>query len=466
MTTATVRDFPKAFSIWFNKLSRWDPASFHGIAWHWSKDVMMPISRVLKIRKEKVNRSHFSFSELQPITIHFDGSIDRRDVDPAREYTMELYFARPGDIVVAKIDLKNGAVAIIPDDWTNAVVTSHFAVYEPDRTKLLPEYFHRIIQASFFKAHLWRNKVGAEGRKEVKLDFFESLEIPIPSLLIQKAIVSQRQDAQKEIKATKERVSLLAKNIAENTLKDVGIELRPLEKHPKSFSIYWCKIGRWGVEFNRWKWKLSELLLSRKYPMMLLSDEAFINPTESLSLDDDDLVSFIPMEVVSDKTGKIVSPQLRKCREVKNGYTRFSNDDVIWAKITPCMQNGKCAVARNLENGIGFGSTEFHVVRSKDKDRLLPDYIWSLLRLDHLRQAAQRYFIGSAGQQRVPSDFLANLQIPLPPLEIQNEIVNQIKEINLEIAGERGAAERKSREIEAEIEAMILGTKSIDMGTK
>ena len=220
MTTATARAFPKAFSIRFNKLSRWDPASFHGIAWNCSEDIMMPISRVLQIRKEKVDRSHFSFSELQPITIHFDGSIDRRDVDPAREYTMELYFARPGDIVVAKIDLKNGAVAIIPDDWTNVVVTSHFAVYEPDRTKLLPEYFHRIIQASFFKAHLWRNKVGAEGRKEVKLDFFESLEIPLPPLPIQKAIVSQWQDAQKEIKTTAERVSKLEDHISENILKE------------------------------------------------------------------------------------------------------------------------------------------------------------------------------------------------------------------------------------------------------
>jgi type I restriction enzyme S subunit len=196
--------------------------------------------------------------------------------------------------------------------------------------------------------------------------------------------------------------------------------------------------------------------------MVVLSDEAFINPTNNVLLRDDDLVSFIPMEAVSDKAGEITAPKLRKFREVKNGYTRFSNDDVIWAKITPCMQNGKCAVAGNLENGIGFGSTEFHVVRSKDKYRLLPDYIWSLLRLDHLRQAAQRYFIGSAGQQRVPSDFLENLQIPLPPLEIQSEIANRIKKINLEIAREREAAERKSFEIKAEIEALILGTKSID----
>jgi type I restriction enzyme S subunit len=69
---------------------------------------------------------------------------------------MDLFFARPGDIVVAKIDLKNGAVGLVPD-WNNVVVTNHFAVYKPDLTRVSPEYFLRIIQTSFFKSYLWRN---------------------------------------------------------------------------------------------------------------------------------------------------------------------------------------------------------------------------------------------------------------------------------------------------------------------
>ncbi len=397
-----------------------------------------------------------------PVTIHFDGSIARRNVDSSREYTMELYFAKPGGIIVAKIDLKNGAVAIVPGQWRNVVVTGHFAVYEPECSRILPEFFHRIIQASFFKDHLWRNKVGAEGRKEVKLDYFESLEIPLPPLPIQQKIIEKWRTTQNEIKEATERVNILAKKLAESALKDAGIKLLPLEKRSKSFSIYWDEIERWGVEFNRWKWTLSELLFSHKYPMVVLSDEAFINPTENVLLADDELVSFIPMEAVSDKTGEIAAPQIRKCRDVKNGYTRFSNEDVILAKITPCMQNGKCAVAKDMENGVGFGSTEFHVVRTKDNNRLMPDYLWTLLRLDHLRNAAQRYFIGSAGQQRVPADFLANLQIPLPPVEIQKTIINSVKKSFSEIAFERDAAEKKSREIKTELEALMLGTKKIE----
>jgi len=78
--------------------------SFHGIDWHWPNSVMAPVGSVLRLRKESVDRTKHAFSELQPITIHFDGSIDRRAVGGNRGYSMDLFFARPGDIVVAKID--------------------------------------------------------------------------------------------------------------------------------------------------------------------------------------------------------------------------------------------------------------------------------------------------------------------------------------------------------------------------
>ena len=103
----------KAFAVLFKELARWDPASFHRIKWHWPVEVMKPIRTFLRPRKEKVDPKVFAFENLQPITIHFDGSIDKRDVDPGSAYSMDLFFAQPGDIVVAKIDLKNGAVGIV-----------------------------------------------------------------------------------------------------------------------------------------------------------------------------------------------------------------------------------------------------------------------------------------------------------------------------------------------------------------
>jgi type I restriction enzyme S subunit len=167
------------------------------------------------------------------------------------------------------------------------------------------------------------------------------------------------------------------------------------------------------------------------------------------------------MEAISDKTGEITFPQMRKYREVKNGYTRFINGDVLWAKITPCMQNGKCAVARNLVNGFGFGSTEFHIIRPKDHNNILSEYIWVFLRMERLRKAAQRYFIGSAGQQRVPSLFLTDIYIPFPPIEIQRVIVQQMLGRVAEITKERERADRLGVVTKQEVEEMILGTRPV-----
>lgn len=194
-----VSPFPDCFRIAFSDTHRWDPGSFCLLDWRWEPSILNPIGSVVKLRREKVDRNRHSFTSLQPITIHFDGSLDKRSVTPDKEYSMDLFFARPGDLVVAKIDLKNGAVGVVPTDWENVVVTGHFAVYEVASEKVLVQWLHRIIQQPDFKEYLWRNKVGAEGRKEVKLDFFESIPIPLPDIATQEAILMERDLIQSEV---------------------------------------------------------------------------------------------------------------------------------------------------------------------------------------------------------------------------------------------------------------------------
>ncbi len=130
------------------------------------------------------------------------------------------------------------------------------------------------------------------------------------------------------------------------------------------------------------------------------------------------------MEAVSDEYGVIAKPGMRTLGEVRKGYTYFAENDVIFAKITPCMENGKCAIARNLTNGIGFGSTEFHVFRAGP--RASSDWLHCLLRSQQLRADAKNAMTGAAGQQRVPRDFLLEYEIPVPPLPVQNRLVARI----------------------------------------
>ena len=130
------------------------------------------------------------------------------------------------------------------------------------------------------------------------------------------------------------------------------------------------------------------------------------------------------MPVVCEQDGIINSHGTRPLEEVWKGYTHFQNDDVIFAKITPCMENGKIAVAGELHNGIACGSTEFHVLRSLGG--VLPKYLWRFLRQQEFRQEAERHMTGAVGQRRVPMQFLKEIGLPLPPLNEQRRIVAKL----------------------------------------
>lgn len=132
------------------------------------------------------------------------------------------------------------------------------------------------------------------------------------------------------------------------------------------------------------------------------------------------------MVAVDEKTGTINNSEVVPYSKVAKGYTYFEENDVLFAKITPCMQNGKHVIARNLIDGIGFGTTEFHVLRSNSE--ILPEWIHFFIRQPYFLQEAKAYFTGAVGQQRVPGTFLSNHVIPLPPIKVQKHIVFELKE--------------------------------------
>jgi type I restriction enzyme S subunit len=130
------------------------------------------------------------------------------------------------------------------------------------------------------------------------------------------------------------------------------------------------------------------------------------------------------MRSVDEVTGSILTLETKKFLEVKKGYTPFIDRDVIFAKITPCMENGKAALVSGLLNGHGFGSTEFHVLRSKGE--ITPELVYYYVRRQSFRDEAEKKMTGSAGQKRVPKEFLANSKIFVPPLHEQKKIVARL----------------------------------------
>lgn len=141
---------------------------------------------------------------------------------------------------------------------------------------------------------------------------------------------------------------------------------------------------------------------------------------------EDELVSFVPMAAVEEESGRLDPSTSRPWGNVSKGYTRFQEGDVLFAKITPCMENGKIVVARGLVGGRGAGSTEFHVVRAAQE--VDPQLLYYLLVQTGVRRAARMKMKGAAGQLRVPPEFLSDFAFNLPPQREQERIVQGIEE--------------------------------------
>lgn len=161
--------------------------------------------------------------------------------------------------------------------------------------------------------------------------------------------------------------------------------------------------------------------IPEEWEVKTINDIAEINPPKIKIVNKNIKVSFFPMESISE-AGKIIRHDVKFYYEVNKGFTAFKENDVLFAKITPCMENGKGALAIRLENSIGFGSTEFHVIRAKDGND--PKYIYYLTMERRFRQIAKNNMTGTAGQQRVPASFILNYCNALPPKTEQSRIAS------------------------------------------
>jgi hypothetical protein len=436
----------KAFAVPFSALYRWDPPSFYRITWHWPESVLRPIGSFLIPRKEKVDSKRFAFADLQPFTIHLDGSVDRREVDAGREYSMDLFFARPGDIVVAKIDLKNGAVGIVPD-WKNVVVTNHFAVYKPNLDLIVPEYFHLLIQTDFFKAHLWRNKVGAEGRKEVKLDFFEEQEIPVPKKDIQQAIVNYWQEAQRGVDATRDGLSKPIRSLNSRLMEVYGGACTHDVIHSRFFVLDFKDLAAWDVKSGR---AASFRLACPSFrPMGNFIEEATELVRPAAEPDKDWAVYG-----VNNKEGVFLN-SYQKGATFNAPYKRIRRD---WFFHNPTRCNvGSLGIVPDVpENAIT--SPEYQVWRTKPAvtEPLLPGYVGCLIQTPFFLDLVQFNRVGAV-KQRMYTENLMQVRIPYLPIPEQQRYADARQRALAEL----DAAKRRLDDARQEVEAMILGTKKV-----
>lgn len=283
-----------------------------------------------------------------------------------------------------------------------------------------------------FESSLYSNATGTTFL-QVTGNVLNKMLIPLPPLNEQQRIVNRIESLFAKLDRAKELI--------ENTL--AQFEQNKMAILHKAFT---------GELTAKWR-KENNIDLS-SWENGILMDFCKINPKKinTKEFDDDMIVSFIPMPCVSDIWGKIVKKELRKLGEVKKGYTNFCEGDVLFAKITPCMENGKSAIVDKLENDIGFGSTEFYVLRC-DENKLNNKYLHYFVRQKTFRDEAKGEMTGAVGQQRVPKTFLENYKMKVPTIEEQQEIVNILDKLL--------AKYNKIKNLEQQLEKIELLKKAI-----
>jgi type I restriction enzyme S subunit len=321
-----------------------------------------------------------------------------------------------------------GSIGLKTKEHQNDLISPAYVVFSCKKG-LIPDFLYKLFKTERFNKVIRDNTTGSV-RQNLTIDILRTLEIPLPKPTEQEEIL---RDYYIKIQAANNLENELNKFIEtyENTLFEfLGITKIPVKAVNNSLQfINLVNTSRWGYQYLLNHEQSEKLLDTKKYPQKLLSSLVLLNPTTSFKeLKKDDKISFLPMECVSDLYGEVVE---YRDGDVKSsgGYTKFQEGDLLWSKITPCMQNGKSCIVENLENGFGYGSTEYHVIREKEDTEIHLKFLYHILRTKYVLTNATFHFTGSAGQQRVPIEFLGNLNVPLPSINEQKEISKELDKL-------------------------------------
>ena len=311
---------------------------------------------------------------------------------------------RDGDVLLSTVRPNLKAFALLEKVRSRAIASTGFAVLRARREQAEPAF----IVAVLFSDYAVRQMVGMMGKgayPSINQSDVMAIKIPLPPLEVQREIVAEIEGYQRVLDG--------ARAVIDN--------YRP------------------------------QIAVDPGWPMVAVREVCIINPkkSEAAVLDGSTVVSFVPMADMGEHTMYFEAKDYKQLNEVGSSYTYFKEDDVLIAKVTPCFENGKAGIAKNLSNRIGFGSSEFYVLRPTEK--MLSEWLFLLVATPAFRAWAIPQMTGTGGLQRVPKPVLERYKIPLPDLTIQQQLVAEIKAEQALVNANRELVERFEKKIQAAI---------------
>lgn len=327
----------------------------------------------------------------------------------------------PGDCLLSRLPDPVGRAGLIPETGQKMITAVDCTIMR-FKNDTLPKWFIYYSLSLDYQNEINKEVTGAT-RQRISRSNLGNVKIPVPPISEQKQIV-------KALDVVFEKTSKAKENAEKN-----------LQNARELFESYLQNI--FANQSDGWEKKR-------------LSEICEIRPPKNearAKLRDEDRVSFVPMEDLGIRQKWLVPAKERTLSEVEGSYTYFADQDVLLAKITPCFENGKLGIACDLKNGIGFGSSEFVVFRTKAK--LSPEFLYYYLLREEFRREGSKRMMGAVGHKRVAKEFLESSVIFVPPPAVQDRFIANLDLLSFEIKRLEGIYQQKLANLE-ELKKSVL----------
>lgn len=353
-----------------------------------------------------------------------------------------------------------GSFAIVPDEYTDCFVSTEFPQFIVNEDRILPRYLYLFFMCKNTIKAVNEASIGsaAVSRNRFKEEDFLDFEIPLPPLTIQQTIVGQWQNFQDEIRAAKNRIENIKQTLETKFLQKLGIVLPLVTLRKGAFALEWKEFERWDTFFYREDFVNLEKQLKSMRHAPLGEILNFTSRTWKTSDFPEGTFQYIEISNVTKDEGIIGSKSIDVNKAPSRATTLLKEGDIILATTRPYL-GAFTVVSEKYANCVcssGFALADKIKIPDIKKDFLL----FYLKSPAGLRQMERRMTGGL--YPAIVQEELEKILIPLPPLNVQQEIIQQVDEGRVKIAHEGEYSDRKSREIEVEMEALILGTKTIN----
>jgi type I restriction enzyme S subunit len=460
--TATNQVTSCVSAVWWKDLERWDVKFFSARVR--SSYPVVRLAPLIHEHSDRVKPFDYPETTFRILGVTSTGGIFHAYDSLGKKINQPYQRVDAGDFAYNPYRVNVGSIGVVPTELGGNYISPAYVVFATDKTRLLPEYLILILKADWFNPMV-RAATAGSVRQNLTFDLLGTLEIPLPPLAEQKAIVARWRKVQEEICAASLRVEELANGIQLRFLEHLGLKLPQQQEKPRVFSLFWKDFERWGIRYNQQALAGMNPAMG-KYPTVYLRDaiadlENGWSPRCLNRPAEDEGWGVLKLGAVSfglfnDRENKALPKRLKPLPmlEVKKGQVLISRANI------PRLV-GACAIVNETRPRLMLCDKIFRVVFRADS-AIEPEYLAEVMKIPQVRRQIEAAATGtSATMQNITKPSLLALSLPLPPLSVQRQILREIVISRAEIAREREAANLLAHNINAEVKAMILGTKKV-----